>query len=443
MKKTSISLLAGSALLFGALTASAQESRPERPYRGLFGGGTDQFQQVLTVNASAGTGYDTDAQLGAVEGGLQTAAPDPRSAVGNMYSNYSGGLSYTATLTKLSAGASFSSSARQYPGSDLETTTSHAASAGLSLALGKNTRVNGGLSATYQAMRSFSPFAELGDPGLGQLMAPNLDYGTGRGEYYSLGTSAGVSQQLGRRSSLTASYDRRGSQFESGSEDLTYQTGSFRFTRGLTRNLALRLGYGYTDARYASGATTYQNHNLDTGIDYSRDLSLTRRTRLSFTSGATALRQDQTTRYDVIGTARLTRELARTWSSQISYNRSVGFLESVLEPTFSDTVNAGIDGLITRRLSFNSGFGLSGGAIGVRRDAGNGFNAMTGTAGVNAAITRHLALGVRYTFYRYSFEESAAMVTGLPARMNRHSVSVNVNAWAPLFQRGKRSNASR
>jgi hypothetical protein len=443
MQRPLISLLAGSALLFGALTASAQESRPERPYRGLFGGGTDQSQQVLTVNASAGTGFDTNAQLGAAESGLQTGAADPRSGIGNTYNNYSGGLSYTAALTKLSAGASFSSSARQYPGSDLETTTSHAASAGLGLAVAKNTRVNGGLSATYQSTRSFSPFAELGEPGLGQLTAPNLDYGTGRGKYYSLGTTAGVSQQLGRRSSLTASYDRHSSMFDGGSEDLTYQTGAFRFTRGLTRYFSLRLGYGYTDARYESGATTYQNHNLDTGVDYSRDLSLTRRTRLSFTTGATALRQDQTTRYDVIGTARLTRELARSWSSQISYNRSVGFLESVLEPTFSDAVNAGIDGLITRRLSFEANGGLTGGAIGVKRGAGNGFSAFTGSARVNTALTRHLALGVGYTFYRYRFDPGATLVTGLPSHINRHSVSVNLNAWAPLFQHGKRANASR
>jgi hypothetical protein len=446
MTRTLISLLAGGAVLCSALTVSAQtpQSRPERPYRGIFASGTEDAQQVLAITGAVGVGFDSNAHLGAAESGLLTPTADPRVAEGSMFSNYSGGLSYTATLEKLSAGASLSSSARQYPGSDLSTTTSHGASSGLSVAVGKNTRLNGAVNATYQSSRGFTPFATLDEPFLGQVEAPSPDYGTGRDNHYAYGVTTGFTQQLSRRTALTANYDRHISQFDSGTDDLTRQSGAFRLTRGITRNLGLRLGYGYTTARYGFGDRTFENHNLDSGIDYSRDLSLTRRTKLAFSSGATALREgNQEIRYDVIGAARLSREIARTWSADLSYRRNVGFLESVLEPTFYDAITVGVHGLISRRVSFQSGAGVTLGAVGASKVTGNGFDAVTGSAGINAALTRHLALGVNYTFYRYSFEPGAAVVTGLASHMNRHSVGINLNAWAPLFQHGKRPNASR
>src|SRR5690242_2275348 len=127
MNRLFTSLLAGSAVLLNVTSASAQtpqESRPERPYRGVYASGTDQAQQVLTVNGSVSSGYDTNAQLGAVESGIQAISGDPRSSAGSVYTNYNGGLSYTAVMEKLSAGASLSSSTRQYPSSDLSPTSS-------------------------------------------------------------------------------------------------------------------------------------------------------------------------------------------------------------------------------------------------------------------------------------------------------------------------------
>ena len=47
------------AALFAASTpAAAQAPRPERPYRGLFGGGVGDVEQSLIWNGSTGGGYD-------------------------------------------------------------------------------------------------------------------------------------------------------------------------------------------------------------------------------------------------------------------------------------------------------------------------------------------------------------------------------------------------
>jgi hypothetical protein len=45
-------------LVLGAVPADAQLPRPERPYRGLFGGGTGNWEQSLVANASLGGGWD-------------------------------------------------------------------------------------------------------------------------------------------------------------------------------------------------------------------------------------------------------------------------------------------------------------------------------------------------------------------------------------------------
>src|SRR3954466_13401997 len=111
MARHSLSLLASIAVLFGAVTASAQsltpESRPERPYRGVYASGTDEATQVLTVSGSAAGGDDTSAPTAATEAGV-IGATNPASPKGSVYSQYSGSLSYSAHLNRLSAGASLS-----------------------------------------------------------------------------------------------------------------------------------------------------------------------------------------------------------------------------------------------------------------------------------------------------------------------------------------------
>jgi hypothetical protein len=449
MNRSSIALAAIGSVLLAASGASAQteEPRAERSYLGVFGSGVDQFEQVLTVNGSAGIGYDTSPGTAATEAGLQPA-PLPLKQVGTAYDHLSGGLSYTASVRKLSVDGSLSSALRQYPQRDFPDQPNYGASvaAGMNgVNLGKKTSVSAGIGASYQSTRAFMPFPVLDSPDLGPVEIPTAEYGTGLRDYSSYNASASISHQLSRRSSLGGGYSRHSTLFGgTGSfDDLADQTGSVRYSHGLTRDLGLHLGYGYTAATYGQGRQSYENHSIDTGVDYNRALSLTRRTKLAFSSGGTAVRQDQQTRYDVIGSAVLSHEIGRTWNAALSYQRNVGFTELVLQPIFSDSLSASLGGLITRKLTFHSGVGTSRGSVGVDDRASNGFDAWSGFAGVNRALTRNLALGASYSYYHYNFQPGASLVTGLTSNMNRHSVSVTLNAWAPVFHHGRKQNASR
>src|SRR5205085_10039728 len=100
MARPTISLLAGSVMLCVAITASAQKAGPARPYRGVYAAGTDQSEQVLSASGSVASGYDTSALLSAGEAGLVPSNGVPTSD-SSIYNQYSGGLSYTASLNRL------------------------------------------------------------------------------------------------------------------------------------------------------------------------------------------------------------------------------------------------------------------------------------------------------------------------------------------------------
>jgi len=454
MAARTISFVAGGALLWTAMSASAQTpiqtpvSRPERPYRGVYASGTENAQQVLTINGSVATGYDTDVLLGASQDGLTPGAVPYASGEGR-YNQFGGGLTYTSDFDRLSVGASLFSVLRQYPDLDTSLLTSHAGSGGLSYTFGKNRRttIDGSGAVTFQSLGAFLPFATLGDPTLGQVPAPGQDFGGARTKYFRYSSRAGISQRLSRRATLTASYSRDVSDFTAGTQGLGQQQIAVRFTRGLSRYLNLRIGYGLTSAdyNYLVNGRDYKYHNIDTGVDYSRDLSLTRRTKLAFSTGAAAIREGETTRYDVIGSASLNREIGRTWNALAAYSRNAGFIETIGVPTFYDSINGSIGGLISNRVSFRAGAGASRGNVSYTTSAvtRDGFDAVTGFAGLERAITRNLAVGLNYTYYRYNFEDAAVFVTPLRPRVNRHSVNVTLNAWAPIFKHGRKPNATR
>jgi hypothetical protein len=126
------------------------------------------------------------------------------------------------------------------------------------------------------------------------------------------------------------------------------------------------------------------------------------------------------------------------------YQRNSGFVEAVRAPLFYDALNIRLKGLFSRELSFESGASASIGHVGIRvQDTANGFDTWTGYASLGRALGRHLEIRGYYTYYRYTFEPTAALATGLRSDVNRHSVNMTVRFWTPVLQRGRRIDATR
>ena len=141
---------------------SGQPPRPERPYRGLFGGGTGDTEQLLTVSASAGGGYD-DNLIADARGDSNRPHPSDlnttyRGAVGQ----FSGHLEYSLDRDWLTVGASGGSSARYYPSLNSDILRRDYGTAATTVRLATGLSANA--SATYSPYSFASLFPAPGDP---------------------------------------------------------------------------------------------------------------------------------------------------------------------------------------------------------------------------------------------------------------------------------------
>jgi hypothetical protein len=258
--------------------------------------------------------------------------------------------------------------------------------------------------------------------------------------HVSFQTNAGFSYRVAQHATFTASYGRQFSTANAAtvvSRSLSTQTASGNLGIGLAKGLTLNLGYGFTNADYGTGATNVHGQNINVGINYSKPLSLSRRTSLSFTTGSTGVSNGGSPHWDIVGGVQLTHEIGRTWSASVGFSRNVSFLEGFTAPVLYDSAYASFGGTINRKLQFSSGGGTSIGGVGFGVP-NNGFGSYFANAGLRFGLTRSLALSLNYVYSRYSFQSGVALPTSLLSHVNRQSVSVSINFWEPLFHRARR-----
>jgi hypothetical protein len=441
------SLLLASAAVLAAIRADAQmvaqEPRPDRPYRGVFAGRVGQTEQLLVVTGDIGGGYDTNVNSG-VEGGDLNAPV--LTGAGSSYGTVSGGAAYSLTRSRVSFAASGASGANVYFHLTDHILASHAGSVGASFELSRRTRVSGNQSFGYQPLSSFGLFPALGDPVLGQTPPIDASFGAIGESYFHYGTDVSLTQALSNKAGVTVSFMRSKSDFPTDDWDAVTQFVKGTFSRNVARGLDLRLGYGYGAGEYGTDDSeeeedTPHGHMIEAGVDFNRALSFSRRTRLSFGTGSTAVKDSGETRYYVTGNARLIREVGRSWDAAVAYSRNVEFIDTLREPVFSDSVNVGVGGLIGRRVDFQANAGLAFGEVGVNE--ADDFESVYAMSGLSIALNRYSALSFDYYLYRYDFADSEVLLPGMPPEVTRQSVRASISLWAPVFVRSGRRNATR
>jgi hypothetical protein len=437
-------VLALAALLAASSSAFAQDDDDRRPNRALFESGLEDSEQQLEANGSAGIGYDTNTRIGQAEAGLV----GPRGpATESGYSVLSGGLNYSRQERRFGMDANGSVSRRYYYALEQDALSVYNGGIAASFSRSTRTTFNLGQTVSYQPFSLYSLFPQAEPPQPGESSGPPIDYYTSDQNYLSSLTTAGFSHQLSRRSTFTADYSRQFSGLPASAGDFVTQTGSARFTHSFKRGLGLRLGYGYTRATYDHVGDGYGHHLLDSGIDYSRNLSGSRRTTLSFFTGGSVVTNRSDTRFSVIGNVNLRHEIGRTWNFNAAYNRNVDFVEVYSGPVEYQSANVQLTGLLSRRLSVHTGVGATNGNfLAMEQGAGSsGFGNIYSSTGLGTALNRHLNLTVNYSFYWYQYDDALLLqgLQGVSGSKGRHSLSASIDAWAPLFQRGRRRDAPR
>jgi hypothetical protein len=439
MSRRLSSLVLGVALLSSATPLSAQAPRAERPYRGLFAGGTGDAGQLLTANLSAGAGYDDDLLADAV--GQNTSTRSSGAPQSGVLSQMAGSLSYSLQSDRVTFSASAGTSARFYPEGETKFVRGSQGSLSLATGLGAHTQLSVASSISRQPTLFQSLFPAPVDANVPDAQVPNLDLVVGTTPYTAYDASLGISHQLSQRASLSATYSYRTADNLYGDGKFVYQHGGAGVSYSIAKGLNARAGYSYGEANYADGRTR-PFHGIDAGVDYNRSLSITRRTTLAFGTGSAATRGDETLHFTFTGSAKLNRELGRTWNLFAAYGRQLLLHETWQEPVIADGISIGFGGLISRRMQFTAVAQGALGTVGVARTS-PGFDSGQATASLSYALARFMKVGVTYAYYRHRFDDGAQLPASLPSSFDRHSVRASVSLWAPLVQRARRNNASR
>jgi len=422
--------------------AQTPEPRPERPYRGLFGGGVGNAEQLLKLNASFAGGYDDDILAG--ETG-STGTPTSNAPAGR-FARGSGALSYSLTRTKVSFATSGAVATSYIPDALVRFATSYDVSAGGSIEASRKTTVSGSYGMTRQPLYYFEPtFSQVFDLIFGEVVLYDQDNRTIEDRRVMTRGTTGVSHQLTRRLSASAHANFENTTTSSHSRDFDTRSIGGGLSYSVAKGLGVHAGYGLNTARYdqpIGDELEIQTHTIDVGVDYSKALSFSRKTTLSFGTGTSALNDGAQTHYIVTGNVNLKREMGRTWNAQVGYHRDVSYVDVVRSPLLSDSLTAGVGGLITRKAELSAGVGVSRGNAGFA-NGNNNYQTYFGSVSLRVGLTRDLAMSVQYARYKYSFDPGVALIPGVPARSDRQMLRVSIDFWEPIFYRARRGNASR
>jgi hypothetical protein len=439
--RTSLSI-AGTLVLvmLGALPTFAQAPapRPERPYRGVFGGGISNMDETLIFNADVGAGYSDTIRTGPTTSeALQNSA-----ATSGGVEAVSLGLAYNLSRKKVSFMASANSTLANYSTRSESLVQSQSGSLGATFQLARKTA----LSVTENI--SYSPYlfstSVFGLPAM--TAAPvglvDLDAGAGLDRVLVTDTSVGLTQSLSRRTSLSFYYSGNRTRSDTDARDFSADSGGGRLSISLSKGLAIRLGYRFTSGSYANNQR-FQNSFIDSGLDFNRALSLSRRMTLSFGTGFAAITYGSHTEYTALGNVTLAREIGRTWNASISYRRNLSVYSTLQAPVLYDSGMFDLAGLFGPRLAFQAGVGASLGNVGASSQPNNGFRNYYAITGLTYGMTRLVGLGVDYVYYHYNFDSNVILPTGLAEWADRQTILVSTKLWLPLLTRTRRVNVTR
>jgi hypothetical protein len=480
--------------LLATLVVSAgvrAQGTPPRPYQGLFGSGGEVAgleRQSFDLTVSGFGGYESNVPLAQSQGLFAPSAPLPGFGDGAATPNQASrvlGMSATLGYARRWKKASFdtygsatSTDYRAIPGAGAQ--TGYSGGVGLSVPLSRR------LSLVANTSLSWRPFYELTGvfPGLPPLDDLNVPVSTPTSEFGLVPASAfrqlsevRLTRGLSRRSRLDVYYTRVATHFDDPGFS-TYDSSDSRvgadYNHILSRYLSLRLGYGYRIGQLGNrDDQRYRSHELNAGLDYHRGFNLWHRTTFSFSTGSTVFANQplqiirgpvgQLTSVGLVnagavtsptlhtesllasgdpagpdirviltGTGTLVWEFLRSWAARAQVIRGVNYLEGFAAPAVTNSVSAGIGGLVTRRVQVDGGASYSSGTIGTTKVNDNGYGSWNAYASADYAMSRHLAFYGHYFYYDYGFQQGVILPAGLSNNFKRYGVRFGVKAWVPL-----------
>jgi hypothetical protein len=246
------------------------------------------------------------------------------------------------------------------------------------------------------------------------------------------------SRTISDRVGVSAIYNRRSTTFGHSDMDMVTQSAGATLSRRITRFASLRTGYTYRTGNtgFASTSQPLQDHDLDLGVDYSRPVTASGRTTVSFGTGSSVTPQEEGFAYRLTGDAAVTRLLGRTWNARAGVNRSVQLLEGFAEPVLANIVNLALGGTLHRRVSVLSWGSMSTGTVGLTGAEGNGYANWSAGGGLSIMVGRRGSFDAQYFIAGDEFEDGVALPPGLShERRQRRGLRAGFSWRGPLVGR--------
>ena len=437
-------------LLSGAGVAFSQTTESQPFPGGLFGGGQlgrrvhhklDFSLSVVEANDS-----DTPTELGAI-GPSDTL-------VGGYSTMFMGNAEYHWDRSRVQVGATGASVIRRYDQLQGVRSVSASGGMGLSARLGGRTTLLANQSAAYSPSYLYGLFPSDAVKNLGETVPVAADYAIDDSESYFYGTTLTLTRGLTRRSRLSATGEFQYTDFlhETGTRrDLNSEGVHGEFLSNLARNTAVRVGYRYRTGKFGYGAeaiatetgVSATEHGIDVGVEYSRQLSATRRMMFSSSFGSSSVTTPIPSATATPHANRLIRmsgdvaatwQFTRGWQTRGTFRRGLEYIAQLSEPVYIDGFSAELGGLITRRIDVLASAHYSSGASALNRDALT-FDTRAADLRVQYAVTRSLAVYGQYLYYFYDFTENALLPTGIPWGLERNGIRAGLTLWVPAVRR--------
>jgi len=415
----------------------APMSRPNRPYRGLFGSSVGSATQKLTVEGSFGAAFNAGEPAGTdsttdtgSEAASEAFTQSGGAAVGT------GTVTFSRTHERFGMYASNTSTFEFYP--NLGPYTSlirHVFHSSVYYQPTRSTRIVVG--PHLKNLPQFT-FADLFDAELGQRLPALQDVPIKLIRYQRYGATVDLSQQLSSRTRVITSLVYAHGKIPTREWNLILVNGKIRHQ--LTRAIGVYVGGQYGGQKDINTIVPDQRDTqprLDIGVDLAKEISFSRRTFVGFGTGTAGTHDSSTgeTIYRLVGHVRLTREFGRTWLSEVIYSRNVRHIETLNEPVLNNSLTFNVQGSFNRRLQLQSNFGKSIGTLGTGADD---FSVLEGGAQVSFALTRELGLSGQYSYYNYSATQGNLIAIQSAAKAFPHRLGVYLQLWLPLIHQTER-----
>jgi hypothetical protein len=401
-------------------TASAQQQPP---------GNTPGAN--VTASASMFGGYDTDISRATLDPSLRASAPH----AGTILT-----LNYRRRTEKIGFSIRANADSRHYRTDQPVTATSFNGSAIFGVQATPRLKLDASASSGYSPQFLFSLLPQTSDIPT-EIPPPSLDYGVSLQDSvtYAAGTTA--TYKVSARSSLTMSYGRSQYRFLGGDYDqYNSKTQSYGggYSYNVTKYAALRVGYIEQTGEYpAFGGmprSLVRQRSIDAGVNYSRPLSISRRTTFSFGTGSAAIDDGVETFYTVTGNATLRHQIGRTWNTVAMYTRGLGVVGGFAQPFFADAVSLELRGMLTPKVSAIAMGGYANGNVGLG-SRGENYRSYQGTARIEMDLKRErVGLFGSYFYYGYGFENALDVAPGVPSQIGRHGIRGGLIVRVPIVE---------